>query len=77
MMHVHCDSNKLGEVQSAHEVDAGVLRDQLADVEDGAAPGILGAGQVEVVNETKDSSVAETLLVKVLEEEDEAHLYIL
>lgn len=73
-MNIHCDSDELGEVQSAHEVDTGIFSDQLADVEDRAAPGVLRAGQIEVVDETKDSSVAQTLLVEVLEEEDEAHL---
>lgn len=73
-MNIHCNSDKLGEVQSAHEIYAGVLGDQLANVEDGAAPGVLGAGQVEIINETKDSGIAETLLVQVLKEEDEAHL---
>lgn len=36
--YVHCCTHELVDMQSRHEIDKGILGDQLADVKDGAAP---------------------------------------
>jgi hypothetical protein len=53
-------------MEPRHEIDKGILRDQLADVEDGAAPGILITGHIQVGFEAEYSSIRERLLVQIL-----------
>lgn len=50
----HCHTNKFGEMQSTHQVDERILRDQLAYIKDGSAPGILLARHVQVGNEIEN-----------------------
>lgn len=71
---IHSHADELGQMKSRHQVDEGIFGHQLADVEDGRAPGVLVARHLEIGDETEDGGVGEGLLVEILEEEDEAHL---
>lgn len=71
----HCGANKLSEWQSAHQVNEGIFRDKLANVEDGARPRILSAGHIEVLDEPEYGCIAQALFVEILQEEDKTHLY--
>jgi hypothetical protein len=70
----HSNANKLGQRQTAHQVYERVLGYQLTDIKDRTAPRVLRVGKVEIIDESEDTGVAQTLLVEVLQEEHKAHL---
>lgn len=43
---VHSGADKFCKRKSTHEIDEGIFGDELTNVEDGARPGVLRAGQV-------------------------------
>jgi hypothetical protein len=63
---VHSGADKFGKRKSTHEIDEGIFGDELTDVEDGACPGVLRAGQTKIILQSEYSGIAQTLFVKVL-----------
>lgn len=50
---LHSPADELGQVESAHQIDEGVLSNELTDKKDGRCPGILDASQFKVGDKTK------------------------
>ncbi len=72
-LYLHCDTDEERDRESGHQIRGRVFRNELPKVEDGNSPGELGAGELEIFRESKDSGIVDALLVEIYVEVNMVH----